>query len=443
MINKKIASVLIVGIVLLLAIMVMGLFYQQILKQIQISNKTGNQQACTQEAKLCDDGSSVGRTGPNCEFARCSEKNNSQAEDDVTKFLENALASENCQDEYSKNSCFIGKVNNQCGDYKNVKINDFSCRCLDANDCPPCPEGYACEDCFQGWICEKDETTNWQTYSNDLYGFKIKYPPEWESTVSNNPFMVEFNDSNDDNEIDITIGLYNFTSQGSLEKNIEYLNNSGFTNGYQEIPIIGGRGFYGINEALPGPVPTIYLVSKSQILLMDFLSSLYDPSRPKESLVPVESLFKKFIATFKFISTTTKETAEFFYNDPQDQFIYTKSEFNVIDALSKDILEGDEPRNLSSFSKEDKGVTYEFSYKNPPDYGYWTASVVANKPQYKNTSEFEKAFPVSGVGYNFFPEQVSEKYLLFASGCGGAALEGEIDKCGDLQSDIGNSIVLK
>ena len=27
--------------------------------------------ACTLEAKLCPDGSAVGRTGPNCEFAKC------------------------------------------------------------------------------------------------------------------------------------------------------------------------------------------------------------------------------------------------------------------------------------------------------------------------------------------------------------------------------------
>ncbi len=33
------------------------------------------QQACTQEAKLCPDGSSVGRTGPNCEFAPCPAGN--------------------------------------------------------------------------------------------------------------------------------------------------------------------------------------------------------------------------------------------------------------------------------------------------------------------------------------------------------------------------------
>lgn len=30
-----------------------------------------SQKACTQEAKLCPDGSYVGRSGPNCEFAAC------------------------------------------------------------------------------------------------------------------------------------------------------------------------------------------------------------------------------------------------------------------------------------------------------------------------------------------------------------------------------------
>ncbi len=27
--------------------------------------------ACTMDAKMCPDGSAVGRTGPNCEFAAC------------------------------------------------------------------------------------------------------------------------------------------------------------------------------------------------------------------------------------------------------------------------------------------------------------------------------------------------------------------------------------
>lgn len=39
-----------------------------------IKHKTGlNTIACTQEAKLCPDGSAVGRTGPNCVFAPCPD----------------------------------------------------------------------------------------------------------------------------------------------------------------------------------------------------------------------------------------------------------------------------------------------------------------------------------------------------------------------------------
>lgn len=35
------------------------------------NNNPGQGQACTDDAKICPDGSSVGRTGPNCEFAPC------------------------------------------------------------------------------------------------------------------------------------------------------------------------------------------------------------------------------------------------------------------------------------------------------------------------------------------------------------------------------------
>ena len=41
----------------------------QISKQASVD--TGNQVACTEEAKICPDGSAVGRTGPNCEFEAC------------------------------------------------------------------------------------------------------------------------------------------------------------------------------------------------------------------------------------------------------------------------------------------------------------------------------------------------------------------------------------
>ncbi|MFA5998302.1 MAG: hypothetical protein WC814_02865 [Candidatus Paceibacterota bacterium] len=37
---------------------------------VRIAQAPGGR-ACTMEAKLCPDGSAVGRTGPNCEFAEC------------------------------------------------------------------------------------------------------------------------------------------------------------------------------------------------------------------------------------------------------------------------------------------------------------------------------------------------------------------------------------
>lgn len=39
----------------------------------QMGNKNIQPIACTMEAKLCPDGTAVGRTGPNCEFAPCPE----------------------------------------------------------------------------------------------------------------------------------------------------------------------------------------------------------------------------------------------------------------------------------------------------------------------------------------------------------------------------------
>jgi hypothetical protein len=52
--------------------------------------KNNNPRACTMEAKLCPDGSAVGRTGPNCEFAECPMGSgfvNNQIEKAITNYL--------------------------------------------------------------------------------------------------------------------------------------------------------------------------------------------------------------------------------------------------------------------------------------------------------------------------------------------------------------------
>ncbi len=44
-----------------------------VLSGIYLFLNSNKQVACTTEAKLCPDGSSIGRTGPNCEFSKCPE----------------------------------------------------------------------------------------------------------------------------------------------------------------------------------------------------------------------------------------------------------------------------------------------------------------------------------------------------------------------------------
>lgn len=87
MLKRKIASELAVGIILFVAVIIGGIFYWQ--------NKNNNQKiqepiqrACTMEAKLCDDGSYVSRTGQNCEFAPCPENKSAQMANPASIYCE-------------------------------------------------------------------------------------------------------------------------------------------------------------------------------------------------------------------------------------------------------------------------------------------------------------------------------------------------------------------
>jgi len=77
--NKKIPSVLAIGIILILSVIIGGVFFLgsqtkvsddvQIIKNLPKSQK--KQTACTEEAKVCPDGSAVSRAEPDCDFPAC------------------------------------------------------------------------------------------------------------------------------------------------------------------------------------------------------------------------------------------------------------------------------------------------------------------------------------------------------------------------------------
>ncbi|MDP3735123.1 MAG: hypothetical protein Q8R39_01695 [bacterium] len=106
-----------------------------------VTQDSGSTQACTEEAKLCPDGSTVGRTGPNCEFAACP----------------------------SPEIIFGKKAEELCGPQ------------------PPaeCGPGTAlgCYTKSKKWSCYPEmtgfDTSDWKTYRSEEYGFEVRYPQQW------------------------------------------------------------------------------------------------------------------------------------------------------------------------------------------------------------------------------------------------------------------------
>ncbi|MCA9360999.1 hypothetical protein KC845_00425 [Candidatus Kaiserbacteria bacterium] len=94
--------------------------------------------ACTMEAKLCPDGSAVGRVGPNCEFAECPAGSDvSVGEHTCTEEMKSAEA---CTMDYAP---VCGLVEVQCV----------------TTPCPPVPQtfGNACTACSQGRVISYED----------------------------------------------------------------------------------------------------------------------------------------------------------------------------------------------------------------------------------------------------------------------------------------------
>lgn len=87
--NKNIKIEVAIGIILIITAIIGSFVWMDSKRQDKILTqglKTSNNlhKACTQEAKICLDGTSVSRTGPNCEFTPCPEIKN------IGKIIENA-----------------------------------------------------------------------------------------------------------------------------------------------------------------------------------------------------------------------------------------------------------------------------------------------------------------------------------------------------------------
>ncbi|MEM4240037.1 MAG: hypothetical protein QXM31_04580 [Candidatus Woesearchaeota archaeon] len=88
--------------------------------------------ACTEEAKICPDGSAVGRTGPNCEFAPCPERGSNYCDVDEDCVCDGF--------DTRKDQCFVGNrqyydlfvdKERDCPDFCTGIAGDKGVRCIE------------------------------------------------------------------------------------------------------------------------------------------------------------------------------------------------------------------------------------------------------------------------------------------------------------------------
>jgi len=167
--NKKLVAIAITIFIFVLAAIGAGAYWWQ-------ASKLPSQRACTMEAKLCPDGSYVGRAGPNCEFAACSSggeeacKNlcgDGTCEEVVCMAIgcPCAESAQSCPQDCAEEAC--ANEDEMCGGIAGIQ----------------CCSGLNCE--LQGnypdasGTCVNEQTKGWQTYRNNEYGFEVKYPTGW------------------------------------------------------------------------------------------------------------------------------------------------------------------------------------------------------------------------------------------------------------------------
>ncbi len=195
----------------------------------------------------------------------------------------------------------------------------------------------------------KDEITDWQTYRNGEYGFEFKYPEGW-ILVKNDrmPFNMTIRREDISNknltkdDIQMVVGIYNFSSRGTIEDNLNYLRENletDFFNSLEKISVNGGKGFYWIDESPAGPTLNVYLIGDNQVFLMGY--NIYEDSSKNISL-QTKLLFNQILSTFKFINQANtpdwqtyrneefgfefKYSEDCFLYEPFDGRIYLKSE---------------------------------------------------------------------------------------------------------------------
>ncbi len=162
--------------------------------------------ACTMEAKLCPDGSSVGRVGPNCEFTPCPSGNSNIS----TNSTSSTTITDNCQVDADCALDICSGCSNK-ESYQQYMKHGGTLACM----------------AFEGDVCacqqNKCVIADWKTYTNTEDHYTIKYPADYTQSLNGN--TVEFQKNGDIGKIGlhlVTVSVFSGVDQNINSNNDLY-----------------------------------------------------------------------------------------------------------------------------------------------------------------------------------------------------------------------------
>lgn len=255
--NKKISAPIAIGIILILAVLLGGITLWQ------YSGMQKEQQIPLSEINI-------------------SEKKECSRENDC--ILRDTIVNAPCS------PCDISSSEYQCVSKEEAqKIQEEQSEKYGTSPCSPCPPEEISDKSFK-CLCEEnkcvkveDETADWKTYTNEVYGFEVKYP---ESLLLYNTFIssVEYN-SDGKNYIGVRLGPFN----NGCSLNIFKSNKKENINPFDETDVSVTMMQY-----VASAIKQIETDNNIYHLGMSVISHAVSPEECK-------SLFDKILPTFKFL----------------------------------------------------------------------------------------------------------------------------------------------
>jgi len=144
-----------------------------------------------------------------------------------------------------------------------------------------------------------DETADWKTYTNQEYGFEIKYPLDWQIVSGTSSAYVEFSKDDKEQPEFILPGDKKVPANYEIRVDIDNISNVKDYSDAKKVVIAGKNGLQWEEGAAPssGPATLTEIGNNNKFYIISYSASANEDTHKK-----FIDIYDKMLSTFKFIN---------------------------------------------------------------------------------------------------------------------------------------------